>query len=546
MSDKGPQAFSWKSQMEWVIWEQNENGAPKHYWRERPSEELITNSVRNIFNRLALEVLDVSVKYLCTGGFNSTFVVSTIEKETETSAEYIFRIPIPKHPYFKMECEIATMEYVRHYTSIPVPVVYAYDSSTDNQLGLEWMLMEKVKGENVNRVWMNFGNEKHIQIAKQVAAWQDELSKITYDKIGGLYVRWMPKTIEFFIGPPPDSSFSMNRRLLYDFNSGPYSSLAEFYDALLQLNLLETHDPVLEALHVAELARRRDLDKLHPSVVNSVALAEAEIHEDDIENWLSNAWSPSTAEKAALKGLMDALPLISPLYLYEPLRTSLQHTDISGNNLLMDRMGNITALLDWESNGFWPVRTHFPNRYPPLLTGYYDYQEKYSSAGPVRHRDSSPTDLDWENLEQNIEEIVLTHLRQVYRNELEVLKSPLLQLFEDEDDEGFYKALQRHVTYPFAEGVMEWLKSNGLYHGEDEEEVEEHWSEEEASGVNLIEAWGDASTWLAWGNPESSEAALAEVGQVHQDKMLSDCSEVAVEPGCLGRADLWASRWAPE
>lgn len=47
-------------------------------------------------------------------------------------------------PRRKTESEVATMEYIRTYTSIPVPTVYFYDSNPCNRLGGEYILMSKV------------------------------------------------------------------------------------------------------------------------------------------------------------------------------------------------------------------------------------------------------------------------------------------------------------------------------------------------------------------------------------------------------------------
>ena len=47
-------------------------------------------------------------------------------------------------PRRKTESEVATMEYIRTYTSIPVPTVYFYDSNPYNRLGGEYIIMSKV------------------------------------------------------------------------------------------------------------------------------------------------------------------------------------------------------------------------------------------------------------------------------------------------------------------------------------------------------------------------------------------------------------------
>lgn len=48
-------------------------------------------------------------------------------------------------PRLKTESEVATMEYIRMHTSIPVPTVYFYDSNPYNRLGGEYIIMSKVR-----------------------------------------------------------------------------------------------------------------------------------------------------------------------------------------------------------------------------------------------------------------------------------------------------------------------------------------------------------------------------------------------------------------
>jgi aminoglycoside phosphotransferase (APT) family kinase protein len=47
-------------------------------------------------------------------------------------------------PRLKTESEVATMHYLREHTSVPVPIVYHYDSNPYNRLGGEYILMSKV------------------------------------------------------------------------------------------------------------------------------------------------------------------------------------------------------------------------------------------------------------------------------------------------------------------------------------------------------------------------------------------------------------------
>ena len=47
-------------------------------------------------------------------------------------------------PRLKTESEIATLQYLRDNTPVPVPIVYHYDSNPYNRLGGEYILMSKV------------------------------------------------------------------------------------------------------------------------------------------------------------------------------------------------------------------------------------------------------------------------------------------------------------------------------------------------------------------------------------------------------------------
>jgi hypothetical protein len=47
-------------------------------------------------------------------------------------------------PRIKTESEVATMDFLRKYTNVPVPIVYHRDSNPYNRLGGEYLLMSKV------------------------------------------------------------------------------------------------------------------------------------------------------------------------------------------------------------------------------------------------------------------------------------------------------------------------------------------------------------------------------------------------------------------
>ena len=60
---------------------------------------------------------------------------------------------MPVDPFYKTESEVATLKYLGSNTEIPVATVIAWDSSLKNELGYEWILLEKLAGVELGQVW---------------------------------------------------------------------------------------------------------------------------------------------------------------------------------------------------------------------------------------------------------------------------------------------------------------------------------------------------------------------------------------------------------
>jgi hypothetical protein len=92
---------------------------------------------------IAPQTSEISVEYQTEGSYNKVYTIIASNGATGSCREYTFWVALPIYPYYKVESDVATTEFVRHSTSVPVPIIYAYDSA-DNELDFEWMLMEKV------------------------------------------------------------------------------------------------------------------------------------------------------------------------------------------------------------------------------------------------------------------------------------------------------------------------------------------------------------------------------------------------------------------
>lgn len=134
---------------------------------------------------LASELHDIQprVAFLAGGGFNKVFTVTT----NDDAPELIFRVSLPVDPCNKTESEVATLKYVKEHTTVPVPDVIAYDSSADNALGFEWILMSKVIGITLEDAWDSMSQAAKESLTTDLARMVMSLQTRSFGMMGSLY-----------------------------------------------------------------------------------------------------------------------------------------------------------------------------------------------------------------------------------------------------------------------------------------------------------------------------------------------------------------------
>ena len=96
----------------------------------------------------------LSITFLARGAFNKLYAIST---------SYVFRVTLPVEPFYKTASEVATLSYIREHTSVPVPRVIAHSSTANNELGFEWILMERIPGVPLKNVWPEMDMETKVR-----------------------------------------------------------------------------------------------------------------------------------------------------------------------------------------------------------------------------------------------------------------------------------------------------------------------------------------------------------------------------------------------
>ncbi len=265
------------------------------------------------------------------GAFHRLYSISS----TLTAAEHLMRVALPVDPFYKTESEVATMEYIRRYSSIPVPRVIAFASSASNELGFEWILMEKVDGLPLDQFWDAMPFDAKSRLTVELASCLKQLRERTFPLLGNIYfadvwsqVGYAPITSSsqtpdigvdgtFVIGRMVSTRFFRDKRLLLPADRGPFETARELAVAETKLvgqrirhlspipdtdYYCETDDllnsDVAEVLHV--------FDKLDQAVSHVFSAADGP--EDDKVLWHSDLSSmnvlvhPDTYE---LAGIVD-------------------------------------------------------------------------------------------------------------------------------------------------------------------------------------------------------------------------------------------------
>ncbi|KAG8810321.1 hypothetical protein FRC17_002980 [Serendipita sp. 399] len=122
------------------------------------------------------------VKFLSSGTFHKAFVVSFTSGE-----EVVMRIARRFMPRIKTESEVATLDYIRTKTNVPVPEVYHYESDPYNELEAEYIIMSKAKGVALQRVYREMDTEEKRKLFSNLAGHMLTLFKHRFSAIGSLY-----------------------------------------------------------------------------------------------------------------------------------------------------------------------------------------------------------------------------------------------------------------------------------------------------------------------------------------------------------------------
>ena len=198
-----------------------DDGIERHEWTNwHPTQQSMLETIGPALDALEIPVEQIKCSFLSLGAHSQLYVVhgrrDPLEGERGVHLQhrqFVLRINIPMIPWYKTESEVATLTYVRLFTTIPVPRVVAYDNTTDNALRAEWILMERIPGKPYSEVQRQMTAGQKIEMARKVADWRLQLDGMSFSQRGSLYwkrpahggveaeERSTVASDEFYVGP---------------------------------------------------------------------------------------------------------------------------------------------------------------------------------------------------------------------------------------------------------------------------------------------------------------------------------------------------------
>jgi len=194
----------------------------------------------------------VHFKKLGEGGLNRSFLI-TLDSGFQLVARIPYPIMIPKA--YALASEVATMDLLRS-RGLPIPEVYAYSLTPENEARTEYVLMEYVDDIDLSQIWFDLKEGEIISLMDQIAKLESTMMSISFPAGGSIYYARDLKELSgsegvplegkiegmslekwrFCIGPDVSPPLWYGRRAQLDVFRGPCTSHFSYLFCLFSIN----------------------------------------------------------------------------------------------------------------------------------------------------------------------------------------------------------------------------------------------------------------------------------------------------------------------
>ncbi|EME87859.1 uncharacterized protein MYCFIDRAFT_205819 [Pseudocercospora fijiensis CIRAD86] len=142
--------------------------------RPRFSMPALINAAAKSINREQDDVQ--SIRKLAEGGFNRVF-----ELTLNDGHQIIARLPYPstQPASLAVASEVATMDFVRSH-GVPTPRIHGYALDSNNDVGAEYIVMEKIHAQRLGDVWINLSDKNRLKVLSGIVDLEARLFSIDF------------------------------------------------------------------------------------------------------------------------------------------------------------------------------------------------------------------------------------------------------------------------------------------------------------------------------------------------------------------------------
>jgi Phosphotransferase enzyme family len=347
--------------LKWVL---NQYFEAEPTWTHDPKIETIIKLARQHFHFRDED--RCTADYYMQGAFNKIYLIRC-PRDGKDEKSFVFRVSLPVDPGFKVASDVATLSFVGEHTSTPVPRVLASDTSHENELGFAWTIMQMMPGRPLCEQWRYMSQRQREDLVRKLA---EILAHIFHHKflgIGNIYQTSQMRMLNNKSG----RNVQNDSRHFPKISKFPSQMTARATD--LQLTQNERKNRTISTYRIGRIVSMSAFwhDRVHFNIDRGpfkcsfdwfatrlafvITASEATMNNpatDQQHKYLASRHS------SIAKRLQRQLPVFFPtngVNGMTPELTTLHHHDVSGYNILVDREGKLTALLDWDSISAVPL-----------------------------------------------------------------------------------------------------------------------------------------------------------------------------------------------
>ncbi len=393
------------------------------------------------------------VEHLQDGPYNKFYLVSYED------GKFVIKVTLPICPKLKTESEVATLKWVYLNTGLPVPKVKCYDSSRDNPIGFEWILMDRIDGRPLSECFKQIPDGSLERIIKQIAQYTAKAFNKPFSVICNIYPP-APNTASE--DPRPGElvcmPFFWGERGYLGYPRGPFRDTQEWNNSRLRFAYSD--------ISMAMQFMRRDCDQKRDWEVGFRML--------NLINRIRNLGhrhcppssqaGPGPEQQRKEKEYDDDGREMSVKEPPEsmntgkaPIPTMLWHDNLSLDNIFVDEEFVLAGILDWECVSCLPVRIC---QLPAFLQmrGTADTELPFTAPTEYSYIDDSFKLPGLTAFHRDLRQYTVSACRRIFLREMERIAPAWLEVYHSRADMQDFEAAVQHCDNKFAYGhVKNWV-----------------------------------------------------------------------------------------